>query len=323
MRAIVCRAYGPPEAVLRVEDVEKPSPADGEVLIKVRAAAVNPLDAHLMKGKPFGFRVLTGLTGPSTTRPGRDLAGEVEAVGSHVADFQPGDGVFGTGAGAFAEYACTPARKLARKPAGVTFEQAACAPIAGLTALQALRDKGRVLPGERVLINGAAGGVGMFAVQIAKWLRAEVTGVCSTRNVDFVRSLGADRVVDYTRADFTRLDERYDLMLDCICNRPLSSLRRVLTRNGRLLVIGLPQGRYFVVMLANFLKPFVVSPFVSQKLTFFGASIKRADLDVLAELMANGTLAPAIDRRQGLAAVPRAVADIVTRHVRGKVVITL
>ncbi len=323
MRAILCGAYGPPEAVLRLEDVETPSPADGEILVNVRAASVNPLDCHLMKGKPFGFRLLTGLTGPSETRPGRDLAGQVERVGTNVTDFQPGDEVFGIGRGTFAESACAPARKLAKKPVGVTFEQAASAPIAGLTALQALRDRGRLQPGERVLINGAAGGVGMFAVQIAKWMRAAVTGVCSTRNVELVRSLGADRVVDYTREDFTRQDERYDLMLDCICNRPLSARRRALTREGRLVVIGAPQGRYFVSMLVNFFKPLVVAPFVSQKVTFFVANVNRGDLAVLGELMANGTLTPLIDQRQGLGAVPRAVADVATRHARGKVVISV
>ncbi|RPJ81516.1 MAG: NAD(P)-dependent alcohol dehydrogenase, partial [Acidobacteria bacterium] len=209
MRAIVCRQYGPPEVALRSEDVEKPTPGDNEVLIRVRAAAVNPLDWHLMKGSPYGFRLLTGLTRPSEMHPGRDVAGQVEAVGRNVADFAPGDEVFGVGRGAFAEYACARPAKLALKPATVTFAQAASAPIAGITALQALRDKGQIQAGQRVLINGAAGGVGMFAVQLAKSMGAEVTGVCSTGNVDMVRRLGADRVIDYTKEDFTRLDARY------------------------------------------------------------------------------------------------------------------
>jgi NADPH:quinone reductase-like Zn-dependent oxidoreductase len=323
MRAIVCRRYGPPEAVLRCEEVEKPTPGDGEVLIEVRAAAVNPLDSHLMKGKPYGARLMFGLTKPKTTRPGRDVAGRVEAVGRNVTQFQPGDEVFGVCRGAFAEYACAPEAKLVRKPAGVTHAQAASAPIAGITALQALRDKGHPQPGQRVLINGAAGGVGMFALQIAKSMALEVTGVCSTRNVEMVRSLGADRVIDYTKEDFTHLDERYDLMLDCICNHSLSARRRVLTPEGRLVLIGAPPGRWFVGMLAGLVKPLVVAPFVSQKLTIFVANVGQADLAVIGELMASGKLTPVIDRREGLSAVPQAISDVATRHVRGKAVIVM
>jgi len=323
MRAIVYRQYGPPEVVLHSEDVEKPTPGDDEVLIKVCAAAVNPLDSHLMKGKPYGARLAFGLTRPRTTRPGQDVSGHVEAVGRNVTQFQPGDEVFGVCRGAFAEYACARAVKLVKKPASVTFEQAASAPIAGVTALQGLRDQGHVQPGQAVLINGAAGGVGMFAVQIAKSMAAKVTGICSTRNVEMVRSLGADRVVDYTKEDFTRRGERYDVMLDCICNRPLSASRRVLTRNGRLVIIGAPPGRTFVGMVASLVKPLVVSPFVSQKLTFFVANICQPDLTVLGELMASGKLTPVIDRREGLSAVPQAVRDVATRHARGKVVIVV
>jgi NADPH:quinone reductase-like Zn-dependent oxidoreductase len=196
VKAIVYHRYGSPD-VLEYEEIEKPTPADDEVLIKVRAASVNPLDRHLMRGRPYVLRIAFGLRRPP--RPGRDVAGQVEAVGKNVTRFQPGDDVFGACRGAFAEYASAPERALVIKPTRVTFEQAASAPVAGLTALQGLRDRGRVQPGQRVLINGAAGGVGTFAVQIAKWLGADVTGVCSTRNVDMVRSIGADRVIDYTR----------------------------------------------------------------------------------------------------------------------------
>ena len=321
MRAIVCRQYGPPEIALRSEDVEKPTPGDNEVLIRVRAAAVNPLDWHLMKGSPYGFRLLTGLIRPSETRPGRDVAGQVEAVGPNVARFKPGDEVFGVGRGAFAEYACAQPAKLALKPATVTFAQAASAPIAGITALQALRDKGQLQVGQRVLINGAAGGVGMFAVQLAKSMGAEVTGVCSTRNVDMVRRLGAHRVIDYTKEDFTGLDARYDLMLDSIRNHSLTAIRRVLTRDGGLIVIGAPPGRWFVSFLGGLVKPLLVAPFVSQKVAFLVANIRPADLALLGDLMASGQVTPVIDQREGLGAVPQAIRDVATRHARGKVVI--
>lgn len=309
--------------VLRCEDVEKPTPGDGQVLLEVRAAGVNPLDWHLMKGKPYGTRLMFGLTRPSTSCPGRDVAGEVKAIGPNVSQFKPGDEVFGVCEGAFAEYACASEAKLVTKPPSVTFEQAASAPIAGVTALQALRDKGNLQPGEHVLINGAAGGVGMFAVQIARSMGAEVTGVCSTRNVEMVRSLGAGRVIDYTKQDFTLSNERYDLMLDCICNHSLSARRRALTREGRLVIIGAPPGRSFVGMLAGLIKPLIVARFVSQKLMIFIANVSQADLAVLGELMASGKLTPAIDRREGLNAVAHAIRDVATRHVRGKVVIVV
>lgn len=323
MRAVVCLRYGPPEVVLHCEDVEKPTPGDDEVLIKIRAAAVNPLDIHLMKGKPYAARLMLGLTRPRSTRPGRDVAGQVEAVGRSVTQFKPGDDVFGVCHGAFAEYACSSEARLIKKPASISFEQAASAPIAGLTALQGLRDKGHLQPGERVLINGAAGGVGTFAVQIARSMGATVTGVCSTRNVETVRSLGADRVIDYTREDFTRIDERFDLMLDCVCNRSLTARRRVMTRAGRMVLIGAPPGRWVVTMLAALLAPFVAAPFVSQKLTMFVARISQTDLAELGELIASGRLTPAVDRREGLDAVPAAMRDVATRHARGKVVVVV
>lgn len=323
MRAIVCRHYGPPEVALRLEDIGKPAPGDAEVLIKIRAAAVNPLDCHLMKGKPYTARLMFGLTRPRTTRPGLDVAGQVEAVGRNVTQFKPGDDVFGVCRGTFAEYACASEAKLVKKPASVSFEQAASVPVAGVTALQGLRDKGHLQPGQRVLINGAAGGVGTFAVQIAKSMGAEVTGICSTGNVDMVRSLGAKRVIDYTKEDFTRIDGRYDLMFDCVGNRSLSARRRVLARNGRLVLIGMPPVRLFVVLLAQIVKPLVVAPFVSQTLTMFIANVNPADLAVLGELMASGKLAPVIDRREGLSAVPQAIRDVAARHARGKVVIVV
>jgi NADPH:quinone reductase-like Zn-dependent oxidoreductase len=306
-----------------LEDVEKPAPGPDDVLIRVRAAAVNPLDWHLMKGRPYGFRILTGLTRPGEARPGRDVAGQVEAVGARVARFKPGDDVFGVGRGAFAEYACAQPAKLALKPATVTFAQAASLPIAGITALQALRDKGRLQVGQRVLVNGAAGGVGMFAVQLAKSMGAEVTGVCSTRNVETVHRLGADRVIDYTRDDFTRLEERYDLVLDPIRNHSLTGIRRALTRDGRLIVIGAPTGRWFVSFLGGLVKPLIVAPFVSQTVTLMVASIREGDLALLGDLMETGKVAPVIDERQGLGAVPQAIRDVATRHARGKVVVVL
>jgi NADPH:quinone reductase-like Zn-dependent oxidoreductase len=214
MKAIVYHKYGSPD-VLKLEEVDMPTPGDDEVLIKVRAASVNPID-RLIRGQPYILRAVTGLRKPKDTRVGRDLAGQVEAVGRNVTQFQPGDEVFGACLGAFAEYVCARENKLALKPAHLTFEQAAAVPVAAITALQGLRDKGRIQPGQKVLINGAAGGVGTFAVQIAKSFGADVTGVCSTRNVDMVRSIGADQVIDYTQEDFTQSGQRYDLLFDCV-----------------------------------------------------------------------------------------------------------
>ena len=230
MKAAAYASYGPPD-VVQIMELEKPVPKDDDVLLKVRAASVNPADWRLMRGVPWIFRVLFRLGTPTRTQPGRlghDVAGQVEAVGRNVTRFKPGDEVFGACKGALAEYACAPDSALAKKPENVTFEQAASVPVAALTALQGLRDKGQIQPGQKVLINGAAGGVGTFAVQIAKWLGAEVTGVCSTRNIDMVRGIGADRVVDYTREDFTKSGQRYDLILDNVGNHSLSACRCVL-----------------------------------------------------------------------------------------------
>jgi NADPH:quinone reductase-like Zn-dependent oxidoreductase len=322
MKAIVYHNYGAPRDVLAVEEVAKPSPGDDEVLIRIRAAAVNPMDYHLMSGA-YLMRLMSGLRKPRMTRPGVDLAGEVEAVGSNVTRFQPGDAVFGTSRGAFAEYVCARENKLALKPANLTFEQTAAIPIAGVTALQGLRDKGRIQPGQTVLINGASGGVGTFAVQIAKSFGADVTGVCSTRNVDLVRSIGADHVIDYTRDDFTRSAERYDLIFDCVGNRPLSACRRVMTPKGTFVAAGVRPGGRWIGPLPYLLKVLVSSRFVSQNVVFFIASIKPDDLIVLKELIEANKVTPVIDRRYTLSEVPEAIRYLKEGHARGKVVITV
>jgi NADPH:quinone reductase-like Zn-dependent oxidoreductase len=325
MKAIVYESYGSPD-VLELGEVEEPTPKDDEVLIKTRAASVNPVDRHLMRG-PFLLRLMTGLRKPRDTRVGRDLAGQVEAVGRNVTRFQTGDEVFGVSRGAFAEYACARENKLALKPANLTFEQAAAVPVAALTALQGLRDKGRIQPGQRVLINGAAGGVGTFAVQIAKSFGADVTGVCSTRNVDMVRSIGADHVVDYTQEDFARSGQRYDLILDNVGNRSLSDCRRVLVSKGILVLngggsLGQNEDRW-IGPLARSIAALVLSPFVSQKVVMFLASINKDDLIVLKELMEAKKVTPVIDRCYTLSEAPEAVRYLEEGHARGKVVITL
>jgi NADPH:quinone reductase-like Zn-dependent oxidoreductase len=321
MKAIVYRNYGSPD-VLHCEDVEKPSPGDDEVLIRIRAAAANPMDYHLMTGA-YIMRPVTGLRKPKPTCPGADLAGEVEAVGRNVTRFKPGDPVFGAARRAFAEYVCAAENRLALKPANLTFEQAAAIPVAGVTALQGLRDKGRIQPGQKVLINGAAGGVGTFAVQIAKSFGADVTGVCSTRNVGLVRSIGADRVIDYTRDDFTRSAERYDLMFDCVGNRPLSACRRVMTRRGTFVAVGVRPGGRWIGPLPRLLNVLVSSWVVSQNVVFFVASIKPDDLIVLKELIEANKVTPVIDRGYTLSEVPEAIRYLKEGHARGKVVITV
>jgi len=321
MRAIVYREYGPPD-VLHCEDVEKPSPGDDEVLIKIRAAAANPMDCHLMTGV-YIMRPMTGLRRPKRTRPGADLAGEVEAVGRNVTRFKPGDPVFGAARGAFAEYVCAPESSLALKPANLTFEQAAAIPVAGLTALQGLRDKGRVQPGHKVLINGAAGGVGTFAVQIAGSFGAEVTGVCSTRNVDLVRALGATHVVDYTSADFTRSAGRYDVIFDCVGNHPLSAYRRVMTPRGTLVPIGARSDGRWIGLLPHLIGLVVSSWFASQKVAFFMAKIRADDLIVLKELIEANKVTPVIERPYTLSEAPEAVRYLKAGHARGKVVMTV
>jgi NADPH:quinone reductase-like Zn-dependent oxidoreductase len=326
MKAIVYREYGSPD-VLRLEEVEKPVPGDDQVLIRVRAASLNPLDWHYLEGTPYIARPLAfGFLEPKDTRLGVDYAGTIEAIGTNVTRFQVGDEVFGGGQGSLAEYICVRAEgAVVRKPAGVTFEQAASVPIAALTALQSIRDRGRVGPGTRVLINGASGGVGTFAVQVAKSFGAEVTGVCSTRNLELVRSLGADRVIDYTKEDFTRGDQRYDVILDHVGNRALLDCRRVLEPDGRYVLIG--GGGVFEARwlgpLPKVVRLLVLSPFVRQDMRMFLADMNRDDLAVLGDMIEAGKLTPIIDRRYLLREVPEAFRYLEQGHARGKVVITL
>ncbi|MGB9071799.1 MAG: NAD(P)-dependent alcohol dehydrogenase [Terriglobales bacterium] len=321
MKAIVYRRYGSPD-VLRCEEIDKPIAGDDEVLIKVRAASVNPLDSHLMRGGPYVVRILLGLLNSKIKRPGVDVAGQVEAVGKNVTQFKPGDEVFGSCRGAFAEYACTPPSKLVIKPGNVTFEQAAAAPVAAYTALQGLRDKGKIQPGQKVLVNGAAGGVGTFTVQIAKWFGADVTGVCSTGNLEMVRSIGADRAIDYTQEDFTKNDQRYDLIFDVVGNHSLSACRRVLNPNGIYIGAG-GLGVSIIGILTHLIAAPLLSPFVSQKLVMLLARSSKEDLTIIGELMAAGRLKPVIDKCYGLSEVPEAIRYLEKRHARGKVVITL
>src|SRR5881398_290240 len=325
MKAIVYCDYG--LANLKLEEVEKPVPNDDQILVRVRAASVNPLDWHFIEGTPKIMRAMgVGLRKPKDTRLGVDFAGTVEAVGKNVTQFKPGDEVFGGRDGAFAEYICPRAdRAITLKPANITFEQAASVNIAGITALQALRDKGKVEPGQKVLINGASGGVGTFAVQIAKSLGADVTGVCSTRNIDLVRSLGADHVIDYTKEDFTKSAERYDVMLDNVGNRTLSECKSVLTPKGKYVLIGgggaSDQG--FLGGLGKALWAMVFSKFVNQQMGMMMADTNHNDLTILAEMMQSGKLKPVIDRTYKLDQVPDAIRYVEQGHARGKVVITV
>src|SRR5437762_2264106 len=327
MKAVVYTNYGSPD-VLEIRDVKKPTPNDDQVLVKVRAASLNPLDWHFMEGTPYIMRALgAGLRKPKDPRLGVDLAGEVEAVGKNVTQFKPGDEVFGTGHGAaFAEYVCAGKTKLALKPATLTFEQAAAVPVAALTALQGLRDKGKVQPGQKVLINGASGGVGTFAVQIAKSFGAEVTGVCSTRNVDMVRSIGADHVIDYTKEDFTKTDQRYDLIFDLVGNHSFSERRRILNRNGICVMAGIGGAGWhdgMAMRLAGELNAYVRSRFVSEKFISYIAQFNKKDMMVLADLMQSGKVTPVIDRTYKLSDVPEALRYLEQGHARGKVVIAV
>ncbi|HSK10071.1 MAG TPA: NAD(P)-dependent alcohol dehydrogenase [Vicinamibacterales bacterium] len=321
MKAIVRRDYGPPE-VLEYREVEKPEPEDEGVLVAVRAAALNPLDWHFMRGTPYALRLATGVRKPRDTRLGVDVAGSVEAVGRNVRRFKPGDEVFGSCRGAFAEHATTTASLLVVKPANVTFEQAASAPVAAYTALQAFRDKGRLEPGQKLLINGASGGVGTFAVQIAKSMGADVTGVCSTKNVAMVRSIGADRVIDYTREDFTRGHVRYDMILDAVGNRSPPAFRRVLARKGTYVGVSGAGGNW-VGPLIGMAKTLMLSPFVSQEMVWFLVKPNGEDLALISELMAAGKVTPVIDRRYALREVPEAIRYLEEGHARGKVIVTV
>jgi len=324
MKAAIYTRYGGPDAV-EIADVEKPVPKDNEVLIRVRAAAINPADWRLLRGVPQIFRMLFRLRGPTVAEPsrlGHDVAGHVEAVGRSVTQFKAGDEVFGACVGALAEYACASEAKVVRKPEKVTFEQAASIPVAALTALQGLRDKGRVQAGQKVLINGAAGGVGTFAVQIAKWFGADVTGVTSTKNAEMIRALGADRAIDYTQEDFTKGGQRYDLILDNIGNHSLSACRRVLSPKGRCVIAGAPK-EAAVFFVTRAVGAPVLSRLVSQKFVMFLAKIGREDLTVIGELVASGKVKPVVDRRYGLNEVAEALRYLEEGHARGKVVINM
>jgi NADPH:quinone reductase-like Zn-dependent oxidoreductase len=321
MKAIINHTYGSPD-VLEVQEIEKPVINDDSVLVRVCAASVNPIDLHLMRGLPYFVRLMTGLRRPKQSVLGVDVAGIVEAVGRDVTQFRPGDEVFGARDGAFADYVGGRESNFVPKPVNLTLEQAATISVAGCTALQGLRDKGQLQPGQRALINGAAGGVGTFAVQIAKSLGAHVTGVCSTRNVDMVRSIGADEVVDYTREDFTRSGQRYDLILDAVGNRSLSNLRRALSLKGTLVLVGGGGGK-LLGPFALVLRALVVSRFVGQRLLFFIAKLPTDDLVVLKELIEAGKVTPVIDRTYSLRETPEAIRYLEAGHARGKVVITV
>src|SRR5467141_3182765 len=321
MKAIVRRKYGSPD-LLSLEDVEIPVVEDDRVLVRVHAASVNALDWHVLRGLPYLVRMSEGLRKPKRSTMGVDLAGSLEAIGKNVTQFQPGDEVFGARDGAFAEYVAAKENKLVQKPANVTFEQAAAVPVAGCTALQALRDKGQVQPGQRVLINGAAGGVGTFAVQLAKAFGADVTATTSPRNVDLIRSIGADRVIDYTREDFTEGGQRFDLILDIGGKRSLFACRRALTRTGTYVIVGGPSGRW-IRPLDRALGAAILSRFVRQKLLFFIAKLPKEDLILLKELMETGKVTPVIDRTYPLRETPEAIRYLEEGHARGKVVITV
>ncbi|HEY6006632.1 MAG TPA: NAD(P)-dependent alcohol dehydrogenase [Anaeromyxobacter sp.] len=321
-KAIVYRSYGSPD-VLRLEEIEKPVPDDNQVLVRVRAVSLNPLDWHYMRGTPYFARAEMGLRNPKVTRLGVDFAGTVESVGRSVTRFKPGDDVFGGRTGALAEYVTVREdRAIALKPANVTFEQAAAVPIAAITALQGLRDKGNLQPGQKVLINGASGGVGTFAVQIAKSFGADVTGVCSTRNVEMVRSIGADRVIDYTREDFTQGEQRYDLILDNVGNRSLRETLRALNPRGKYVMVGGPTGRWIAPMPRAF-RALVLSRFVTQDMSMMLAELNQNDLNVLRDLMQAGKVKPVVDRRYRLSDVSEALRYLEQGHARGKVVVTL
>jgi NADPH:quinone reductase-like Zn-dependent oxidoreductase len=334
VKAIVCDGYGAPDQVLRFGDVDDPDgdddPAVGDdrALVRVRAASVNAADWHIVRGEPYLARLSFGLRKPKIRVPGCDVAGPVESVGPGVTTLKPGDEVYGSafmrGLGAFAEWAAVPEDVLAPKPANLTFEQAAAVPLAALTALQGLRDHGRVQPGQRVLIIGAAGGVGSFAVQLAKWLGAEVTGVCSTRNLELVRSLGADAVVDYTKDDLdAAAGHPYDVVFQVSGTRSPSRCRRLLTRAGTLVYIsGDTDGGRVIGPMSRLIAGLAQSPFVSQTLRNYTVKPTKADLQALTDLVEAGKVTPVIDRTYALREVPQALLYLETGHARGKTVIT-
>jgi NADPH:quinone reductase-like Zn-dependent oxidoreductase len=323
MKAMVYRCYGSPSEV-KLESLEKPRPAPDRVLVKIAAASVNPLDWHYLKGEPYFIRAMAGIGRPNDIRLGVDFAGTVEAVGANVKRFKPGDRVFGGADGSFAEYVTVREQgSVASLPPNLSFAQAAAAPIAGITAMQALRDKGQVRPGQSVLINGASGGVGTYAVQIAKLLGAKVTGVCSTRNVELVRSLGADKVIDYTREDFTQLADHYDLIIDNVGSHSQSEYRKVLTPNGAVVAVGGINCGACLGPLFGWLYESAVSAFSVQKRLSFLAQLNAHDLGLLADWMAQGKIKSVVDRTYGLNDVPAALGYLEAGHARGKVIIEI
>jgi NADPH:quinone reductase-like Zn-dependent oxidoreductase len=321
MQAIVQDRFGKPD-VLELREVDQPDVGDDEVLVRVRAASVNPADWYAMAGFPYVARPQMGLRTPRA-RLGLDVAGEVVAVGERVTRCKAGDEVFGAGSGTLAEYAAVPEDALVAKPANLSFEQAAAVPVAGLTALQGLRDKGGIRPGQRVLINGASGGVGTFAVQVAKAFGADVTGVCSPRNVELVASLGADQVIDYTRQDFTRTGRRYDLLLDVAGSRPWSACRRVLDPGATLVLVGAPKGSRLLGPLDHILGVRLASLRASQTVGFFISTARTADLAALGELLAAGTVTPVVERSYALRDAAEALRYLGQGHAKGKLVVTV
>src|SRR5438094_368328 len=324
IKAIVSCEYG--IGNLQLRELEKPSPNDNEVLVRVRAASINPVDGHLIRGS-WMMRPMSGLRKPKNTRFGTDFAGTIEAIGKNVTNFKPGDEVFGAKNGAVADYICVKAdRAIVMKPVNITFEQAGSVGVAGVTALQGLRDKGNIQAGQKVLINGASGGVGTFAVQIAKAFGAEVTGVCSSRNVDLVKSIGADHVIDYTREDFTKTDQHYDMIYDLVGNHSFHERRQILTPNGICVLAGIGGAGFHPEswgrILGNFKTAFQ-SKFTSQKFVTYIAKLTKDDLNVLRDFMQAGKLSPVIDRTYKISETQAAVRYLEEGHARGKVVITL
>jgi NADPH:quinone reductase-like Zn-dependent oxidoreductase len=322
MKAIVQHRYGLPD-VLEFQQVDRPAVGDGEVLVRVRAASVNPYDWHFLTGTPYLMRLGAGLVTPKQAIPGVDVAGEVAAVGPGVTRFSPGDEVFGVGKGSFAEYVAVAADKLVLKPANVTFEQAAAVPMAGLTALQGLRDRGRIHSGQQVLVNGASGGIGTFAVQLAKSFGTQVTGVCSTRNVAAARSLGADHVIDYTRDNFVHSGRRYDLILDIAGNRSIADRRRALRPGGTLVLVGGPKTNRWIGPGGSLLRVLLAGRFTGRRMVGMLTRNSPSDLAFLRGSLEAGTLTPVIERTYPLADAPEAVRYVGAGHARGKIVITM
>lgn len=322
MRAIVQDVYGSAD-VLRIAEIARPEIGDDEVLVQVRAAGLDRGTWHLMAGLPYIVRLGFGFRGPKNPIPGLDVAGTVEAVGANVTRFEVGDEVFGTAKGSFAQYVAAEQDKLAQKPESLTFDQAAAVPVSALTALQALRDGARVDPGQHVLIIGASGGVGTYAVQLAKFFGAEVTGVCSTAKTDLVRSIGADHVIDYSREDFAEGSQRYDVILDIGGNATLTRLRRALTKTGTLVIVGGEEGGRWIAGVDRQLRALAMSPFIDQRLTAFLSKETHVDLERLSQIIDDGDLTPVIDRIYPLDEVPDAMRHLEAGRARGKIVISV